>query len=425
MNGTSTLRAPTGFQSPPIAPPYYVKGLALGVPIYLVAAHLWVWALIAPGFLRDGRPDFRQIYSSAYMVRTGHGSQLYDYNVQKEYQDRLVTRRNVALPYIRPAYEAFIFAPLTRFSFRTAYFIFLGLNITLLGVCLALLWPWVQNLRMMYPWLPFALLFGFYPMSGAFLQGQDSVLLLTLLIGSFALLTKQHSFPAGVVAALGLFKFQILVPLALLFLIWRRWRFLLGFGVSGAVLAVFSVWVAGIAGTKSYVAYLSSVANLKSDSPQNPFLWQMMANVHGLVFGLSGDHVSRLSQEIVILVLCLAIFLWTARRGLRSHDEASLLLLALPCAILVGHYAFMHDLNLLLLPIVVLLNAFLSAESGGTKHDRWIGRAAALMFLTPMVDSYFPQHSFLIAVAVLGLLLAIGTAIDSNPDFWRPLEHAA
>jgi hypothetical protein len=420
MNGTQAVEGPPPvFQERALGPPYYVKGLALGVPIYLVAAHLWVWVLIAPGFLRDGRPDFRQIYSSAYMIRTGHGSQLYDYNVQKEFQDRLVTRRDVALPYIRPAYEAFIFSPLTHFSFRTAYFIFLGLNVIFLGVCLALLWPWVQNLRMIYPWLPFALLFGFYPMCGAFLQGQDSVLLLALLIAAFALLTKQRAVAAGMVAGLGLFKFQILLPVALLFLLWRRWRFLLGFGVSGAVLAAVSIWVAGIAGTKGYIAYLSSVANLKPDSPQNPFLWRMMANVHGFVFGISGDHVSKLWQEAVIAILCAAILAWTGFRGLRMHNEATLLLLALPCAILVGHYAFMHDLNVLLLPMVVLFNSFLSAENGGTKRDQWIGRAAALMFVAPMIDSYFPQHSFLIAVAVLGLLLAVGSAGQSTPEFRR------
>ena len=49
--------------------PYYVRGLALGIPAYLIGVHLWAWIFMAPFYL-GGHSDFRQIYAAAQMVRT-------------------------------------------------------------------------------------------------------------------------------------------------------------------------------------------------------------------------------------------------------------------------------------------------------------------------------------------------------------------
>src|SRR5436190_15037452 len=94
-------------------PPYYVRGLALGVPIYFVAIHLWTWILFVPVSLAKGGYDFRQSYSAAYMLRTGHARELYDYQSQKLFQDKLVSGQGVALPFVEPAYEAWFLEPFT------------------------------------------------------------------------------------------------------------------------------------------------------------------------------------------------------------------------------------------------------------------------------------------------------------------------
>ena len=81
--------------------PYYVKGLSLAIPIYFVTVHLCAWVLIVPGLLLAGRPDFRHIYSSAYMLETGYSSQLGNYSIQKDFQDRSVSHQDLALQIIR------------------------------------------------------------------------------------------------------------------------------------------------------------------------------------------------------------------------------------------------------------------------------------------------------------------------------------
>src|SRR5579864_8984011 len=154
--------------------PYYVKGLALGIPPYLVAAHMWTWLLIVPQSLAKSGYDFRQVYAAAYMVRTGHAGQLYDYAAQSEFQDRLVSNTRLALPYVSPAYEAIFLSPLSLFTFRTAYFLFLAVNLVALGVCFVLLQPWMSNLHAVFRWLPIAIFLGFLPVAAALIKGQDS-----------------------------------------------------------------------------------------------------------------------------------------------------------------------------------------------------------------------------------------------------------
>src|SRR5260370_2354040 len=95
--------------------PYYVRACILGIPAYLIGVHLWTWVFTASIFL-GGRADFPQLYAAAYMVRAGHANQLYDYDAQKYFQDRLVSQAQVALPFVRPAYEAVVLSPLSRLT---------------------------------------------------------------------------------------------------------------------------------------------------------------------------------------------------------------------------------------------------------------------------------------------------------------------
>src|SRR5207245_8707968 len=114
-----------------------------------------------------GNSDFRQLYTAAYMIRTGRGHQLYDYQAQKQLQDALVSREELALPFIRPAYQAVVMVPFSLFRYRTAYLLFLVLHLGLLALCFSLLRPHMRNLSAAWSWLPPAMLFTFLPVNVA------------------------------------------------------------------------------------------------------------------------------------------------------------------------------------------------------------------------------------------------------------------
>src|SRR6185437_1436919 len=115
--------------------PYYVKGVALGVPIFLTAIQLWTWLLFMPGMVRTGTVDFRQAYAAAYMLRSGRRTALYSYAAQEKMQTQVVMPATTPLPYVAPAYEAFLLQPFSYLTFRNAYLSFVLLNAAALVAC--------------------------------------------------------------------------------------------------------------------------------------------------------------------------------------------------------------------------------------------------------------------------------------------------
>lgn len=389
----------------PLAAPYYVRGLALGIPAILLGLQITGWLFFIPAIF-DGHADFRNFYSAGYMVRSGDARALYDYETEKVYQDRLISRENLAMPFIHPAYEALLFVPLSLLPYRAAYFAFLTVNLALLAICYRLLRPRMQNLAKVWRGLP-AAMFLFLPVTGALMKGQDSILLLTLLAAGAVCLAEKREFSAGTLIALGLFRFQIVLPIAILFLIWRRWRFSAGFAVTAAVVAAVSVGVAGVAQTESYARSLLSISGSGSVADLVRYAqpdWQM-ANLRGLIVGLAGSHLSVLWIRRVILLVSGALLFLVA--GLARGRGANSLLIAITASAAVSYHFLFHDMSVLLIPIIFALDRFVTAEATGDPAGRLVARTAAVMFVAPIAVSFVPGQYYLVALPLCALLLVL------------------
>jgi Glycosyltransferase family 87 len=392
------------------ATPYYVKGLALGLSAFLIAIHLWTWVFTLPVFLH-GRADFRQLYTAGYLVRSGRGHQLYDYDTQFHFQNELVSEAEIALPFIRPAYQALLFAPLSFLPYRTAYLAFLAVNLALLWVSFRSLRPKMNRIAHVYPWLPAATFLGFLPVTAALIQGQDSILLLTLLAAALVSLERNRELTAGVFLGLGLFKFQIVIPIALLFLAWKRWRFSAGFAIAGLGLGTISVWLVGFSQAGIYVRSLVAMgagSASRLDQLRYPISMNVMPNLHGLIFGVADCRFSASWIAAATIILSGVVGLLVATRPPVNKSGGDSLLLAITAATVVSYYLFIHDLSVLLVPISVTLDRFIETEATGDKLGRRMARTSALLFVAPVCMSYSPRHFYVVSLpilAFLGLLL--------------------
>src|SRR5947199_5952215 len=129
------------------------------------------------------------------------------------------------------------------------------------------------------------------------MQGQDSILLLALPGAVLVSLEWNRDLSAGALAGVGLCKFQIGVPIALLFLLWRRWRFVKGFMFSAILVGLLSFITSGWAETVVFVHSLLSVGAGLPAVPGEinfPLRINIMANLRGLVYGLASLRASRL-----------------------------------------------------------------------------------------------------------------------------------
>jgi len=399
--------------------PRHVQLLAFGVPLYFLFIHLWTWHLTIP-FIVSGRSDFRQFYAAGAMVRNGESHRLYEYQVQKSFQDALVSAQAAALPFISPAYDTVLFVPFSSLPYRGAFILFLVCNLVALAVLYLILRSWMRNLTAVYPLLPIGLFMGFLPVAYALIQGQDSLLLTTLLAGAFVFLTRERNFLSGILMGLGLFKFSLVLPIVLLFVIWRRWKVLAGFAIVAVILSGISIWIAGIAQTRLYLHSLFAIAGLTppvSDLSRYPITLQQMANLHGFVFGVSGNWFPKTWIHAITIFFAAVVMIWTAWRGGVIDRAAHQLLFAIPCSVLVSHHLYIHDLSVVLLPTIVLLDSFLPCEALGSNKGRVLACAASLMFVSPIIESFSASHFFVVAISVTILLISVAAAFSSSQVF--------
>src|SRR5258707_7743936 len=100
---------------------------------------------------------------------------------------------------------------------------------------------------------------SFGPSGVVLVQGQESILLLLLFSAALLSFERDSEFLAGVLTGFALFKFQIAIPVAILFFCWKRWRFFGGFCVSGGALALLSVWIMGLAQAMTHLRLILSM----------------------------------------------------------------------------------------------------------------------------------------------------------------------
>ena len=385
--------------------PQFVHDFTLGITPLLFGFNL----LTSIGFLPhalQGRGDFRQIYAAAYMVRTGHSHELFNYEAQERFQNQVVAPEQYALPFVRPASQALLFAPLTWLSYPAAYCVFIGVNLALLALCFFLLEPWMLNLAVHSRWKPLTLFLSFTPLAYGITQGQDSILLLSLLTGALLLLRRQQSLAAGILAGLGCFKFQLTIPILLLFFCWRRWRFCGGFILAALSLAAISILVTGVEQAKIYA---DSLLALGSGASGRPGLLRYapglsigkMPNLHGLVHWIVGRPLASL---IVFTCLWTFVMLWLAWSGRRNSPDRQLLV-AITASIFLSYYAFMADLSVLIPALAVTLDA--CASRGTVQWRPFLAAAAVLTLLVPACLWFFPLHFFGVSIPVFLLLIAV------------------
>jgi len=342
-----------------------------------------------------GSADFSAFYSAAKMVQNGQGPQLYNIAAQGRIQSALypnVPTRNGTLIYDHPPFEALLYLPLAYVSYPVAFVLWAIINVLVLLLTVALLSPYMTELKAIWTPLPVLIFLGFFPVFIDLLQGQDSILLLLVFALVFVSLKKGHDLRGGFFLALGLFKFQYTLPFLIPFILWRRWKVVGGFAISSAILFLLSLPVAGFQGTLSYATFLSNlVKGLSSHHVQHALgiLSNTMPNIRGTVEMLGPSLLHHGYQKPVIVLLSgvavlWAVMNWPLSRTLSERTFDLGFSLALVVSILVSYHLQLHDLTLLLIPFILALNHTLKGQNDTGRWRFALYGIVALFFLSPL-----------------------------------------
>jgi len=338
-------------------------------------------------------PDFPDFYCAARMLAEGHGHQLYDAEVQRKYQARYAGR--VGTLYIHPPFEAVVYLAVAWLPLRRAYLLWSLLNVAVLIVAARRL---TKEALVPCDWrVLLAASVTFVPLLLCLLQGQDSLLLLLLVVLAFTALRRDRAFAAGCWLGLGLFKFQIVLPLVLVLVLTqnRNARNRLAHGFSLVVLALAGLSTA-ISGWSVFTVYSGFLLHLQAQ-PFAGIMPRAMANLRGLVYFFS--HTDRSSGAVAAVSMLSAgallnsLTVWKRARlaphlgeAIASRDEFDLAFAnTVLFALLVSYHLNPHDLSLLLLPIPLLLHCMLTRTPRLTRVERWITAGLlGILFLPPL-----------------------------------------
>jgi len=321
----------------------------------LLAVCLWtIYAvdISTPG-LRDRYglvkgTDFLHFYTLGSLALRGRGDLLYDMQAQAVVvRERIPEAAEVFyLPLYGPQVSLF-FAPLALLPYGWALTAWLFFNIVIYALCCYAIWKRCANLQS-YGWTVLILAMAFPGFFHLILWGQTSGLALLCFTLGFLAINSERHFLAGLAIGSLIFKPQLALAAAAIFLFSGEWRTVLG-AISAAAAQLALAWAHY--GTSVMLSYLQALSRIPKVAPLlEPRLYQTHSLRSFWSLLLPWPCVAFAFYVIcAIAVLVFAIQCWRSRAPLNLRY--SVLLLA---TVLVAPHLTVYDL-VILAPAFLLL----------------------------------------------------------------------
>src|SRR5205823_14631793 len=121
------------------------------------------------------------------------------------------------------------------------------------------------------------------------------------------------------------------------------------------------------------------------------------------IFGLFGTRLPSVWIQALTIVVSIFVLLWAALAVPGKQKTPDALVLVITVSLLVSYYLFIHDLSVLLIPIVITLDRFIfadpnvlsvkvNAETTSPALNRASAWMSAALLVAPMCIFLIPEH---------------------------------
>jgi len=395
------------------------RGLNLRIILFvvLIAAQVTWYAIIlvqliaSPQTIRE--VDYVAIYPAGYIARYEGLSSVYDMNQQKRIQDAVISPLKLAnfYPYNHPPFLVPILLLVTTSNYLASFYrwlvvllIFHLLSLTVLaGLFRSLGWPRKEV------WLLAITGLLFYPIFGAYLKGQDSVFVLFgVSVWAYGLLTGKDII-AGLGLGLAAMRPQVALVLAVPFLFKRRkvWWWFIGWG---AIFLLYFSLLIGVNGLKEFIQTLFlSAAGMGIDVNAMPTLMGALVRGFPTISAQMLNIIGYAGFGLAILFLCLV---WQKSREIKVKQIG----LAVLMSIVFSPHLHVHDLSLLLIPVVCAMVALVDEKVLARRNAIFLLLGVSVIYT---INGVFWFYSIIyLMIVMLGLLLWV-------PGWWKARQEAS
>ncbi len=373
-------------------------GLILAVALWSI----YFWALATPG-LRDRwanlkGTDFLHFYTLGSLAVEHRGADLYDMNAQALLAaERVPQAAGLRYLPLYPPQVSLIFAPLAHLSYAWALLAWWACSAAIYAMCCYAIWRACPNLRD-YGGLAALLAVAFPAFFHLIAWGQTSALALACFTLTYLLLRDQRDFAAGLVLGCLIFKPQLGLAAAIIFLALGRWKIAAGAAISGAMELGAGALYYGMDPLRHWIHLMLHVRGLM------PLLEPRIYQTHSLrTFWEMLLPWGQLSFFLYLLsaafVLAFTVACWR-RSSLPLSLRYSALLLA---TVLVAPHLTVYDL-VILTPAFLLLADWLIVHRGATRLGALLYAAYILPLAGPLAHW---THVQLSVIAMTGCVCLI------------------
>ncbi|MFZ0816014.1 MAG: glycosyltransferase family 87 protein [Candidatus Sulfotelmatobacter sp.] len=293
--------------------------------------------------------DFLHFYTLGSLALAHGGADLYNMQAQSELAaQRIPAAAGIRYLPLYPPQVSIFFAPFAHVSYPYALILWLSISTLIYGLCCYAIWracPNLSNHKLTVLILALALPAFWHLIA----WGQTSALALACFVLAFFALRAQREFLAGLALGCLVFKPQLALAAALIFLITLRWRVIVGALLSAAA-QIAAAWLYyGIGPLRQWIRMLLDAPRLLPLLEPRPYQTHSLRTFWTM---LIPSPPASLALYVIsaILVLAVAVASWRSQTPLSLRYSALLL-----ASILLAPHLTVYDL-VILAPAFLLLS---------------------------------------------------------------------
>jgi hypothetical protein len=372
---------------------------------------LYVWNLATPGQRDRGGnlkgTDFLHFYTLGLLADAHEGADLYNMNAQSALAGRHVpSALGIRYLPLYPPQVSLFFAPLAHLSYGLALVLWWGCCAGMYVICCYRVWLACANLRDSGGTV-IILALGFPAFFHLIAWGQTSALALVCFTLMFFLLRDKREFLAGIALGCLIFKPQLGLAAAVLFVSLGAWRIVGGAIASASAQLLVGVLYYGMEPLRRWLHMLWNLGNVLPLLEPKPYqthslrtFWSMLIPWHGMAFGL---YVLS-----AICVLWLTISVWRDPSKPLSLRYSSLLL----ATVLVAPHLTVYDL-VILAPAILLLADWLVGQP--VRSTQTIGTLLYMVYALPLIGPFARWTHVQLSVVAMAVLTYAIWNLSSRP----------
>src|SRR2546427_7749738 len=352
--------------------------------------------------------------AAARIVLDGRGAELYDFSLPGEYQQGAAGPQRLPgmIPFVWAPFVAVLCVPWALVPQGPALVLWRSSDLACLVTAL-LVMARAAPLTGRHGPSPLLLSLSFYPVLEGLMAGNNSLWSLPIFALMYRALRLGNDATAGALLGLQLYRPQLAVAPLIVFAAKRRWRFLAGTAGAGAVWVLLSTLCMGRWAILDWLA-LGPALNRMIFEPGMPYA--LLSSVSALfLLRLAPQHLGAgMAAGALASVGLLAVLLtlWAGPWDARANGFVLRFAALLVASPLVGQYLLLHDLAILILAAVLLVEC--SLREGASVPAR-VRVVLAVLWLACLVGPPIITRLVRLPLVPLAVLLLGGVVLDP----WR------